>query len=634
MSAKSEYRSTPTETTGLPKGIPYIVGNEAAERFSFYGMRTILIIFMVKYLHLMGAIPGMEMSRAAAVEKSHLFVTAVYFTPLIGALIADIFFGKYRTIVWLSIVYCLGHGALAFMGVTGSAGMWLFAGLALISMGAGGIKPCVSAHVGDQFGQSNRHLMTRVFNWFYWSINLGAFVSTLATPWLLHWYGPHWAFGVPGVLMALATFVFWLGRRKFIHIPAKGAAWFGREVFSKEGLAAMGKLAIIYIFVAIFWALFDQTMSSWVLQADDMDRNWLGITWLPSQIQLANPLLILTFIPLFTYVIYPAISKVFPLTPMRKISIGLFIMTIGFSIVAVTQEWIDGGARPSIAWQILAFAFVTAAEIMISIVCLEFSYTQAPKSMKSWIMALFLVSVSVGNAFTASVNHFIQVPNTLGALVSPESGEGRNPGFDGKANTADDIVEINNEGEQESLSFQSKDVIDQAADKIEAFVESNEWRVPTREEASGLLKGLVDSTGKELVYTIVNSRKSRVYSSGPDGEAMTRWDEGATISVEIPEPKAKAGFFDKIKPERPWLDTRKLELGLNVASADGAESSVSRDYFIGGQTKLEGAAYFWFFTWLMLGTAIIFVVVAYFYKPREYFHDDNEAESEAEGVGA
>ena len=340
MSAKSEYRSTPTKTTGLPKGIPYIVGNEAAERFSFYGMRTILIIFMVKYLHLMGAIPGMEMSRAAAVEKSHLFVTAVYFTPLIGALIADIFFGKYRTIVWLSIVYCLGHGALAFMGVTGSAGMWLFAGLALISMGAGGIKPCVSAHVGDQFGQSNRHMMTRVFNWFYWSINLGAFVSTLATPWLLHWYGPHWAFGVPGVLMALATFVFWLGRRKFIHIPAKGAAWFGREVFSKEGLAAMGKLAIIYIFVAIFWALFDQTMSSWVLQADDMDRNWLGITWLPSQIQLANPLLILTFIPLFTYVIYPAISKVFPLTPMRKISIGLFIMTIGFSIVAVTQEWI------------------------------------------------------------------------------------------------------------------------------------------------------------------------------------------------------------------------------------------------------------------------------------------------------
>ena len=83
-------------------------------------------------------------------------------------------------------------------------------GLGLIAMGSGGIKPCVSAHVGDQFGKTNSHLLEKVFSWFYFSINFGAFFSTLATPLLLEKYGPNVAFGIPGVLMFIATFVFWI----------------------------------------------------------------------------------------------------------------------------------------------------------------------------------------------------------------------------------------------------------------------------------------------------------------------------------------------------------------------------------------------------------------------------------------
>ncbi|MDC0613207.1 MFS transporter [Akkermansiaceae bacterium] len=158
------------------------------------------------------------MSEVLASENYHKFNKWVYATPFFGALLADFFFGKYRVIIWLSIVYCVGHACLALMGVSGSAGWWLFAGLALICVGSGGIKPCVSAHVGDQFGKSNQHLLTKVFNWFYFSINLGAFLSMLATPWILEWHGPHLAFGIPGVLMAIATLSFWLGRKKFIHI--------------------------------------------------------------------------------------------------------------------------------------------------------------------------------------------------------------------------------------------------------------------------------------------------------------------------------------------------------------------------------------------------------------------------------
>ena len=124
------------------------------------------------------------------------------------------------------------------MGFTGVSGWWLFAGLLLITIGSGGIKPCVSAHVGDQFGKGNSHLLTKIYNWFYFSINLGSVISTLMTPWLLKWYGPHWAFGIPGVLMAIATFLFWKGRHKFIHVPPGGKKFFN-EIFSKEGLAAI-----------------------------------------------------------------------------------------------------------------------------------------------------------------------------------------------------------------------------------------------------------------------------------------------------------------------------------------------------------------------------------------------------------
>ena len=173
----SKYRSAPVATTDMPGGIPYIISNEAAERFSFYGMKGILVIFMTKYMLDASGAPD-HMSEASAKEWYHSFTSAVYFFPLIGALIADAFWGKYRTIMVLSVVYCLGHLALA-IDETRLGLMW---GLALIAIGSGGIKPCVSAHVGDQFGPGNQHLLEKVFGWFYFSINLGAFASTLATP--------------------------------------------------------------------------------------------------------------------------------------------------------------------------------------------------------------------------------------------------------------------------------------------------------------------------------------------------------------------------------------------------------------------------------------------------------------------
>ena len=402
-----KYLTSPRKTTSMPKGIPYIIGNELAERFSFYGMKTILIVFMTKYL--MDSNGNLDtMSDSEATFWYHLFTTAVYFTPIIGAIISDAFLGKYKTILLLSTVYCLGHFTLAI----DETRLGLLLGLSLISIGAGGIKPCVSAHVGDQFGKTNSHLLGKVFSWFYLSINMGAAISSLLTPILLDKYGPHLAFGIPGILMLIATILFWMGRNVFIHIPPLGKTKFFKELNRKETRFGIIKLLPIYMFITIFWALFDQTGSTWVIQAEDLNREWLGIQWLESQIQAVNPIMILILVPLCTYYIYPFLNKYFKLTAIKKISIGLFLAVPSFLIIGYLQSQIEGGASPSIGWQVLAYAILTLSEVFISITCLEFSYTQAPNSMKSIVMGIFMISIALGNFLTAIITQL--VPKSLG----------------------------------------------------------------------------------------------------------------------------------------------------------------------------------------------------------------------------
>lgn len=421
------YLTAPIASTRMPSGIPYIVGNEAAERFSFYGMRTILVVYMTQ--HLLNWQSQLEvMSKEEATKWFHLFVAGVYFFPILGAILADSLLGKYRTILYLSIVYCLGHLALAVV----PARLGLAMGLILITLGSGGIKSCVSANVGDQFGTTNKHLIERVFGWFYFAINFGAFGSSLLTPWLLEHFGPHVAFGVPGLLMLLATIIFWAGRREFVHIPPGG--WkFVREMFGGEGLRALGKLAIIYVFVMMFWSLYDQSGSAWVLQAEEMDRHLFSFIttdrfgsamqslsqWeiLSSQVQAINPFLIMAMIPLFSYVVYPALGQVIKLTPLRKVSMGLFLAVGAFGMAAWIQSRIDAGSHPTVWWQMAAYVILTAGEIMVSITCLEFSYTQAPRTMKSLVMGLYLWSISAGNLFTSGVNWFIQNPDGTSKLA-------------------------------------------------------------------------------------------------------------------------------------------------------------------------------------------------------------------------
>jgi len=258
-----------------------------------------------------------------------------------------------------------------------------------------------------------------VFSWFYFSINFGSFFATLLIPWLLRAYGPQVAFGLPGLLMFIATFVFWLGRREFVHVPPAGMG-FVKETFSLEGLRAIGKLSVLLLFLAPFYALFDQTGSAWVLQAKEMDLSFFGLELLPSQVHAANPIMVMLFAPVFAYGVYPAISRVFPLTPLRKMGIGFFVAAASFLVPAYVEHSIALGQRPTVWWQIFAYAIITSAEVMVSITALEFFYTEGPKRMKSLIMAVKMLAISVGNAFTAVVNFVIRRPDGTAVLSGPE----------------------------------------------------------------------------------------------------------------------------------------------------------------------------------------------------------------------
>jgi POT family proton-dependent oligopeptide transporter len=624
-------RTSPAGIEGMPPGVPHIIGNEAAERFSYYGMKAVLVVFMAQYLHLMDGRGVTPMNEAEATAKYHLFNVAVYFTPFFGALLADIFLGKYRTIILLSLVYCIGHAALACMGLFGQSPSWLLAGLVLIALGSGGIKPCVSAHVGDQFGSKNSHLLPQLFNWFYFSINIGAFVSMLITPWLLEWYGPHWAFGVPGALMLLATLVFWIGRHRFVHVPPGG--WrFLREAFSREGLTALLKLLPLYAFVAIFWALFDQTGSTWIFQSQDMDRQFLGFEWLPSQVQSLNSVFVLSFIPIFTLVLYPLLNRLWTLTPLRKIGIGLFLTAGSFALVALIQQWIDSGQKPNIGWQVLAFALLTAGEVMVSIVSLEYAYTQAPRTMKSFIMCLYLGAVALGNVLVVGVSHYIQIPDSaatqLEQAVAKLPADWRKdprtiilPGYDGITGTQDDLIQRLKQGEPLSLEIPGQSTFEKAAAAIETRMKQT-GALPDETTGNTLIRSLKDPWDQQITYQIINSSTARIQTPGPDRTPLTPWDMGLLIQRKEPEPDKKPSWTDRLRPEKPWLETRKQQLGIkDPKSTDAANPASPRPAYVGGQSRLQGAADFQFFTWLMLGTAILFIPYALLYRPRTYLQD-------------
>ena len=512
----------------LPPQTKYIVGNEACERFSFYGMRSILTLYMTGVL---------AMSQSAAVTVSHLFNACIYVLPLFGAWLADRFFGRYRMILWVSLFYCLGHGVLATADLTDSLETRryiLFAGLFIIALGAGGIKPCVSAFVGDQVEEGQSKTMTRIYAAFYWSINLGSFFSFLIIPWVRQNWGYSWAFGIPGVFMALATFIFWKGRRFYRHrqpsqpefIPLVitrifrgtahtlarygdaaveqarctlrgiGALVIAALVFiaalygvtrcvgmftaglgekgaslcsagcvllatallalqylrmaAKKGaqniLGSIGclllrreeapqlysakelrntrnllRVLVVFLMIIPFWSLFDQTMSSWVLQGEKMrsvvfsSASGMSFEFGAEEMQSFNPLLVMILVPLVTLLLYPRIGKWG--TPLRRMGCGIVLAGISYGAVAGIQMVMDSGAQLSILWQCLPYFLLTCSEILVSTTGLEYAYTAAGKNLKSIIAGFWYLTSTLGNFLVIYLTHLVTDPASTSTFL-------------------------------------------------------------------------------------------------------------------------------------------------------------------------------------------------------------------------
>ncbi len=404
--------------SSLPPQTKYIVGNEACERFSFYGMRSILTLYMIHQL---------ELTNAQSQSVMHGLIALNYTMPLLGGWIADRFLGRYRTILYVSLFYCLGHGVLAagdLFSTLDARRMALYVGLLIIAMGAGGIKPSVSAFVGDQMKGSDKQSMTKAYAAFYWSLNLGSFFSFLVIPFVSKQYGYSWAFAIPGLAMGLATFIFWLGRKQYYMVAPQrekpGSGFFPvivsavrrgwSETTRRRGAEAVAQarnmLRILAVFAMVipFWSLFDQTASSWVIQGEAMrpvvlDLGWLrqGLQWTigPQEFQSANPVFVMIFVPALTLLVYPHIGKWG--APLKRMAVGILLAACSYGAVAWLQWRIEQGSSLSIVWQLIPYFLLTASEVLVSVTGLEYAFTQASPNLKSITSSFWYLTSTFGN---------------------------------------------------------------------------------------------------------------------------------------------------------------------------------------------------------------------------------------------
>lgn len=378
---------------------------------------------------------------------------------------SDIWLGKFKTIVIMSGVYIIGCVVLSLSGwqkIYPSARILCFISLFLIALGTGGIKPNISSFVGDQFDPRSVEALASVFAVFYFLINAGSLCSTILTP-IIRARGSYvLAFGVPAILLFVATVLFIAGGRGYTryHVPAgssafvvfyrviktawtesrrakKGASTFGLSSESDPVISesnadnvtplsatpfldyakpAMGdqivedirivlKVLLVFVPLPIFWSLYDQHASRWVYMAEDMNRVVGKVTLVSEQIQVLNPLLTLSMIPLFDRVIYPGFKKIgIDLHPLKhKMVAGMLLTALSFVISGGLQIWMNHAApaKVSVFWMIPQFWVLSCAEVLVSITGLEFAYSQAPKWLKSIVMSGWLFTTAVGNGIVA-----------------------------------------------------------------------------------------------------------------------------------------------------------------------------------------------------------------------------------------
>jgi POT family proton-dependent oligopeptide transporter len=371
-------------------------------------MRAILALYMTSVL-------GFSDGQASRIMA--FFIAGCYLLPLAGGWVADNLLGKYWTIVGFSLPYILGH---VILGIEQTP--FLFLALVLLAMGSGVIKPNISTLMGltyDQQRPGREQLRSDAFAMFYGAVNIGAAISSFAMPWIRDRFDYQIAFLFPAGLMVLAFAFF-----------AAGKPFYATEVIvrrhkspqeRREQWQVLSRLFGIFIVVAFFWTIFDQAPSTWTFFArDHLDRRIFNFSFLPSslrdytlapdQLQALNPVLIILLLPLVTLTWHGLAKLGLPLLATSKMMIGFILTGICMGIMSVAG-FLAGDGTVWVWWEVVAYVLITVAEICISVVGLELSFSAAPKAMKSFVAACWLLAVFVGNMINVLVTPYYETVN-------------------------------------------------------------------------------------------------------------------------------------------------------------------------------------------------------------------------------
>ncbi|MEJ7616355.1 MAG: peptide MFS transporter [Pyrinomonadaceae bacterium] len=465
----SEYVMDAGGLGGHPRGLSTLFLTEMWERFSFYGMRAILLLYMTKPL----AEGGLAFNQKYAGLIYSTYASSVYWTPLIGGWLADRFFGTRRAVFIGGVVIACGHFSMAF-----DTRPNFYGGLALIALGTGLLKPNISAMVGQMYAPGDAR-RDAGFSIFYMGINLGAFIAPLVCGYLGQRVDWHYGFAAAGFGMVIGLVQYALSGNRLRGIgdrPAqKGADISATKGIADEsvnsdtvtiGLALVGAVAgfalgffwggddlltklltslfptvvglfvgyivgvvrhlaadelkrvlvifILFIFSAIFWASYEQAATSLTLFADRLTRtNILGFEFPSSWFQSVPALFVIALAPLFAW-FWISLGRCNPSSP-AKFAYGLLFAGIAFVVIAFAST-LTGIGKVSPLWLVLVYFLQTIGEMCLSPVGLSTVTKLSPARMVGLMMGVWFLSISVGNYIAGWASGFFD-EKAEGALL-------------------------------------------------------------------------------------------------------------------------------------------------------------------------------------------------------------------------
>lgn len=378
-----------TEWFGQPRGLTILFLTEMWEKFSFYGMRALLVYYMVKAL-------GFSATKASLIYG--LYTAFIYFTPIFGGLLADRWLGRKKAVVTGASIMALGHFALASSNL-------LYPALALIALGNGLFLPNLPSQIGPLFDQCDPR-RGAAFNVYYMGVNLGAFFAPLVCGTLGEIYGWHYGFGASGIGMCLGLVVYILGGK---WLPSDRRSDNANKMRTPDGeltgqlRSRLGILAGIILAVVLFRGAYEQIGNTLALWADgDIDRSLAGFVIPATWFQSLNPLLVFLLTPPLVIAWTALGRRGREPSPLRKMTFGALGLSISFLGLAVVSKISNStGVSPSAMVLCIFIAFYTLSELMILPVGLDlFSRLSNTRyqatTIAAWFFAAFLGNLLAG----------------------------------------------------------------------------------------------------------------------------------------------------------------------------------------------------------------------------------------------